>query len=241
VLPVHTTLVLLPGLDGSRFLFAPLCSALGPQVQTVVIEYPPHGPNSYDDLLPLVRQRLPQEPFVMMASSFSGPLALRLAAERPTGLRGVILCTSFATSPHPWFRWLRFAVRPMLARLYPAASRIQAKLLGYATPTFHAVVHPAARFSTPAALAQRVRAALTANALSALAACPVPILCLAATQDIVVPARAVRVIQAAVPSAQVERIHGPHIVLALDPGTIARHVVAFLTRVSEEPQDGDSA
>jgi hypothetical protein len=39
------------------------------------------------------------EPFVLLAESFSTPVAIRVAAENPTNLKGLILCAGFATSP----------------------------------------------------------------------------------------------------------------------------------------------
>src|SRR5689334_12411833 len=96
------TLVLLPGMDGSDRLFGPLQATTPPGVETVAVGYPPGARNGYDDLLPLVRAQLPTErPFFLLGWSFSGPLALLAAAERPPYLRGVILAASFVRTPVP--------------------------------------------------------------------------------------------------------------------------------------------
>jgi hypothetical protein len=42
-----TTLVLLPGLDGTEIFFGPLLSQLPSWIDPVVITYPPTGPNMY--------------------------------------------------------------------------------------------------------------------------------------------------------------------------------------------------
>ena len=45
--------------------------------------------------------------FVVLGESFSGPIAIRIAARAPPGLVGVILCGTFAKNPYPWLRWAR--------------------------------------------------------------------------------------------------------------------------------------
>jgi pimeloyl-ACP methyl ester carboxylesterase len=46
----------------------------------------------YDELLPLVLEHLPTDrPFVVLGESFSGPLAIRIAAVRPPCLRALVL------------------------------------------------------------------------------------------------------------------------------------------------------
>lgn len=43
-------LVLLPGMDGTGQLFSPLVSALGPDVETIIVRYPCDIPLSYEEL-----------------------------------------------------------------------------------------------------------------------------------------------------------------------------------------------
>jgi hypothetical protein len=47
-------LVLLPGLDGTEIFFGLLLSQRPSWIDSVVITYPPSGPNAYDDLVPIV-------------------------------------------------------------------------------------------------------------------------------------------------------------------------------------------
>ena len=113
-------LILLPGLDGTGELFAPLVAHLGADIETRVVAYPPDGSQRYTDLLEYVRASLPvDEPFVLLGWSFSGPLALMIAAEHPENFRGVILCASFQSNPRPLARWLMPVTQPWLFRLFP--------------------------------------------------------------------------------------------------------------------------
>lgn len=68
-------LVLLPGLNGSSALFAPLLAELG-DIECQAIELPEHGPQDYDALAQKMAQRLGNAPFVLLGESFSGPLLI---------------------------------------------------------------------------------------------------------------------------------------------------------------------
>src|SRR5882724_3945896 len=86
------TLVLLPGLDGTGKLFADFIKVLGSRVSTMVVAYPSDHPLGYDELEELVRSALPQNrSFVVLGESFSGPIAIRIAAHWLTNFRGLIL------------------------------------------------------------------------------------------------------------------------------------------------------
>lgn len=95
-------LILLPGLDGTGELFEPLVRILPAEVQPVIVSYPLDRELGYADLLPIVKAALPRgEDFFLAAESFSGPLAVEIAAEALPRLKGVVLCASFVKSPYP--------------------------------------------------------------------------------------------------------------------------------------------
>jgi pimeloyl-[acyl-carrier protein] methyl ester esterase len=226
------TLVLLPGMDGSGKLFGPLRVAAPTDIETVVVDYPPGPNNGYDDLLPAVRARLPTDrPFYLLGWSFSGPLALLAAAERPRGLRGVILAASFVKTPVPYLpRWARRLATPVLFRLYPAASRAKALLGGYGTPEVLRSLAEAHALAGPATLASRARAALSIDASDALAACPVPVLYLRARNDGVIPASRADEIARLLPSLEIADIDGPHLALVTNPAGAWAALVSFMDR-----------
>src|ERR1700726_4993690 len=101
-------LVLLPGLDGTGKLFSELVKYLGSSVDSLIVGYPKDQPMGYDELEALVWAALPRnQSFVLLGESFSGPIAIRIAARSPAGLVAVILCGTFAKNPFPWLRWAR--------------------------------------------------------------------------------------------------------------------------------------
>src|ERR1700719_4469607 len=95
-------LVLLPGLDGTGKLFTEFLKAIQNRVDTLVVAYPNDTPMNYDELETLVRAALPADrPFILLGESFSGPLAIRIAARQPAWLAGLILCGPFCSNPYP--------------------------------------------------------------------------------------------------------------------------------------------
>ena len=229
---VTRTLVLLPGMDGGDKLFGPLSAAAPAGVDTIAVGYPPGPRNDYDDLLPLVRARLPTDrPFFLLGWSFSGPLALLAAATRPAGLRGVILAASFVKTPVRYLPgWARRLATPALFRFYPAASRAKALLGGYGTREVRRLLAEAHALAGVEAIACRARATLSIDASDALAACPVPVLYLRARKDGVIRGSHADEIRRLLPSAEIAEIDGPHLALVTNPAAAWDALTRFMDR-----------
>jgi pimeloyl-[acyl-carrier protein] methyl ester esterase len=85
------TLLLLPGMDGTGGLFSDFIAALPHDLQTILLRYPTDHFLSYSELQNLVREKSPNSPFVLLAESFSTPLAIQLcrrAGDNPKGGQG---------------------------------------------------------------------------------------------------------------------------------------------------------
>src|SRR5690349_13526840 len=96
------TLVLMPGLHGTGELFGGLRAAIGEGWRVRVLAYPTDRVCSFADLMELIERELAgEEEVVLIAESFSGPLALRYANLYPGQVRGVVLCVSFVLPPVP--------------------------------------------------------------------------------------------------------------------------------------------
>ncbi|HBP02831.1 MAG TPA: alpha/beta hydrolase, partial [Stenotrophomonas sp.] len=98
--PQHV--LMLPGLDGSGRLSTPFLPALQAHgLTTQAITLPAQGGQDHAKLAQRLRSQLPGHPFILLAESFSGPLAVELATRHPTGLRGLVLAATFARRPVP--------------------------------------------------------------------------------------------------------------------------------------------
>lgn len=112
------TLVLLPGMDGTGELFAPFIAALGGEFDVRVVRYPGDHRGGYEELEAIARSAIPEDrPYVLLAESFSGPIAISIAASGPKQLRGLVLCCTFARNPRPALASLKalLGVTPMKA------------------------------------------------------------------------------------------------------------------------------
>src|SRR6185436_10388992 len=184
-----TALVLLPGMDGTGDLFEPFLKVLPPTLRPVVVRYPANRWLDDDDLLAQVRSALPvDEPFILLGESFSGPVALSLAAEQPHGLCGVVLAASFARYPNRAMALFTPMAGRMPLRLLPKPV-VGAPLLGrFATAPLQEALHRAVSRVTPTVMAHRFRQVLSFDATGVVARIGVPILCLRASHDRVVAA-----------------------------------------------------
>jgi pimeloyl-ACP methyl ester carboxylesterase len=138
-------LLLLPGMDGTGRLFEPLLPFLPPSLVAAVVAYPPDKPYDFAELLPYVAAAIPDgQEYLILGESFSGPLALLLAARQSPGLRGVILCASFTRCPLLSFaQWFRGLIRPWWFRAIPKWL-IRSALLGrFSTPRLARLVENA--------------------------------------------------------------------------------------------------
>ncbi|WP_162938095.1 alpha/beta fold hydrolase [Kiloniella sp. EL199] len=93
-------IVLLPGLDGTGNLFAPFLEQLNiDDVQ--VISLPDTGSQDYETLTSYVERLLPNKPFVLVAESFSGPIAALLSLREMENLKGIVFVATFLSNPNP--------------------------------------------------------------------------------------------------------------------------------------------
>jgi pimeloyl-ACP methyl ester carboxylesterase len=93
-------IVLLPGMDGTGELLRPLAKRLSAHRPVHLIDYPVDRFLNYDQLVLYVKARLPDDRFVILGESFSGPVAIEIAATESKAA-GLILAASFARHPLP--------------------------------------------------------------------------------------------------------------------------------------------
>ena len=229
-------LVLLPGLDGTGILFEPLLRALPQALTPVVQSYPGDVPLSYEELLPVAQSALPiAEPFILLGESFSGPLALRIAATNPAGLKGVILCASFVRNPVRFFPQLcRPLIQPIIFSSWPPWFRLRALFVGYSSHAMFELVERAHKIVTAEVMAARAREIIAVNAEEALAACRVPILYVAGGWDRLVPEHNRRRIKQIKPSVKVVVLPSLHMVLQNIPEAAAEVIAHCAARVGAE-------
>ena len=223
-----TTLVLLPGMDGTGTLFKPLIDTLGGRFRLVTVSYPADMPHGYAELEALAGATLPAEgPLILLGESFSGPIAIALAAARPSQIRGLILSCTFARNPRPLFSAFKWLVNFLPAR--PPMAIAGHFLFGrFATPELRGLLRQALEPVQPAVLRARLRAVPSIDATAALTRLRVPVLCLRASADRLVPASAALEIARLCPQARILTLPGPHCLLQAAPREAAHAIAEFI-------------
>ena len=223
-------LVLLPGLNGSSNLFAPLLDALR-DVDCQPLALPDQGPQDYASLTDRLLAELGHAPFVLLGESFSGPLAFRLALRKPEGLRAVIFAATFLTRPSPFLALLRHM--PMPPALVTHAPILRALCLG--RDVEDAVlrrVQEEIRGLDQALV--RARLGSLAGLRAAQGRLAVPALQLWPQQDRLVAARAAGSLAAHCDDLRQVRLDGPHFILQARPHACAQAIRTFLADMAKQ-------
>jgi pimeloyl-ACP methyl ester carboxylesterase len=225
-------LVLLPGLDGTGKLFAEFVRVMSPLAECLIITYPKDQPLGYVELEALVVAALPKDrPYVLLGESFSGPLAIRIAAAAPTGLSGLILCVTFARNPYPFLGWARPLAAYLPLKGLPRWLRAPLMWGSFSASRAPSQLERAMSGVSAPVIRHRIAALLAVDETANLGKIRVPILVLRALRDRVISNRATRVILESSPAAGLVVVDGPHLLLQTRAAECATAVVGFLRTV----------
>jgi pimeloyl-ACP methyl ester carboxylesterase len=208
---IHTA-VLLPGLDGTGDLFGPFVRAAPEGIDTIVVDYPIHEA-SIELLERRAREKLVNG-CIVIAESFSGPIAVRVAVD--PRVQALVLCNSFIRSPiSPLLRY--FPIAPLLAIPLPKFV-LRSFLLGQqASPALLEATTRAIRRVPANTVAQRIRQVLQTNEHSTVQSLSKPILYLRGLADNLVSENSWKILQQLRPDARIVRLNGPHMLLQTSP------------------------
>lgn len=218
--------VLLPGLDGTGDLFAPLIATAPSHLRPVVVSLP--HLSAYEDLLDAIRPQLPATGrFAIAGESFSGPLAVAVAREQPARVAGVILCNSFVSPPLP--RALRFLPWSLLFSLPLPSWVIRRFFIGdRASPDLLSAIRAAIAKTPPRLLAARMRAVFSLPEPGTLPPIVPPVLFLSGADDVLVRMNP-RAVERVATRLVHKSIDGPHLLLQAAPAEAWAAISAFLS------------
>ncbi len=218
-------------MNGTDHLWAPLLRELPAWIDPVPISYPTDQPLGYAALEAHVP--LPSGPFALLGESFSGPLAVRIAARRPPSLRALILVGTFLTNP--WSavpRWLEPLVRPSLFKAQPREFLMRRAVIDPDTPDeVVRLLQAAVAAVKPAVWAARLKAIGTADARRDFGKVAVPVLYVRAKRDRLVGPRMLKEMRE-IRAVEAVAIDGPHQLLQTQPREASKAIADVLTRAA---------
>jgi pimeloyl-ACP methyl ester carboxylesterase len=186
---------------------------------------------SYTELLSEIRSTAPQsDPFVLLAESFSTPLAVRLAADPPANLKALIVCAGFVTSPLSK-RGGAFlsSVAAVMFRLRPPKWVIRTLLVGKDAPKeLVQSVRDIIRSVSPRVLSARLREVLNCDETARVPNIQCPILCIQADRDYLAGQSCFATFRQLNASVTFVRLNGPHFIVQRHPRAVAQEIETFL-------------
>ena len=210
-------LILLPGMDGTGLMFRPFTDVANNR-SIEVISYPDDKTQKYSNLKSYVRDRLPKdEDYIVIAESYSGPIAYELMKEDIQNLKAVIFIASFLENPRPLLlSILGLLPISIILRLPIPNFIIRRYLLGNgATDILIAEFRTALSNVSPAVLASRLKE------ISALKkpdkTVNYPCCYIRAEDDKLVPCKSMEVFRELIPNIHIQSVIGPHFLLQLNP------------------------
>jgi pimeloyl-ACP methyl ester carboxylesterase len=218
---VSCTLILLPGMDGTGELFAPLVRELGAYVPTRIVRYPDR-PMDYAAHEECARASLPtNRPFVVLGESFSGPVAVSIAASAPRGMLGYVLSASFVCAPRANLKRLRPFYKYLVPQRMPRGLAARLLMGRYATPELCTALASSLSMMSVESMVARLQAIADCDVRDAARRVRMPGLYLRASEDRVDDASASRIFMQHMTGARVVDLAGPHCLLQANPRAAA--------------------
>jgi sigma-B regulation protein RsbQ len=207
-------------MDGTGTLFNAFVGLLPAGIDAKIVPYPKDRHMSYAQLAELVGGVLPRDtPYVIIAESYSGPIASILAAHPVGNLQGVVFVSSFVSFPCGRIGpWLAKMVPTILFRGRAPAWILRWLVMDSATPReMISAVQDAVAGVRPEVLTRRLRDALNADFAVTLKHCSVRIVYLLSGSDRLLGTRGLRRLLAARSDIETVKIDGPHFLLQCAP------------------------
>lgn len=231
-------LIFLPGLDGTGISFEPVEALLPPDVQVEIVRYPTDRCLNFDQTIQWACHQIRQDPeSVVVAESFSGPVAVALVGKGLIKPKCMVLCATFAKPPRPLLLKLaKFLPLSHLLRLpFPTfllkhildGRETSARLLRTLWKKIKVTV-------PPHILQDRLRLLEHIDVRQWLSSIAIPCLYIQATGDRTIPANCVSDFRKGLSDVSIQQIKGPHFVLQAKPAECLDKIGAFVEKINKK-------
>ncbi len=230
------TIVFLPGMDGTGISFEPLRQVLPQDVIVKVIRYPTDKLLTFEETVQCANDQIQsdQQDVIVLAESFSGPVAIRLVGSGQLKAKCLILCSTFARSPRPvLFKIISYLPLEILIRLPFPRFLLKHIVEGGEEPTdlFLAMWQTVKALVPAKVLVHRLKVISQVDVREWLSKLTIPCCYIQATSDKSVPASSLFDFTEAIPDLRVKRIRGPHFILQAQPQASLTAIQNFLALI----------
>lgn len=225
-------LVFMPGLDGTGLSFEPILPLIPVQAKVTIVRYPTDKLLSFEETVECAAQQIPAgDPSIIIAESFSGPIAIEMIGSGRIQAKALILCVTFAKSPRPFlWRFMRFLRLPMLIRPDMPKRFFKIvigddKLIADLLPLWKKV-----HANVPArVMDHRLKMINQVDVTKWLKKLPVPCCYLQAINDRVIPSSCLADFENCIPNLVIKRIKAPHFILQAQPQACLDAIEEFIS------------
>ncbi|HPD57952.1 MAG TPA: alpha/beta hydrolase [Smithellaceae bacterium] len=226
-------LVFMPGMDGTGLSFEPVLPHLPESATITIVRYPADKLLSFDETVECAAEQiLAGDPPIVIAESFSGPVAIKMIGSGRVKAKALILCATFAKSPRPivW-RFMRFLRLPMLIKPEMPKRFFKVvigndKLIDELKPLWKKV-----HARVPARVMQhRLKIINEIDVTAWLSKIKIPCCYLQATNDRLVPASCAEKIKKIALFVEIKKISAPHFILQAEPQACLNAIEDFCSK-----------
>ena len=216
------TIVFLPGIDGTGISFEPLGEVLPQDINVKVIRYPADKLLNFEETVQCAKDQIQsdQKDVIVIAESFSGPVAIALVGSGQLKAKCLILCSTFAKSPRPvLLKILSYLPLELLIRLPFPKFLLKHVVEGgkEATDLFLAMWQRVKDLVPAKTLVHRLKVISQVDVRGWLPKLTIPCCYIQATSDRAVPASSLFDFTETISDLRVKRIKGPHFILQAQP------------------------
>jgi len=209
-------------MDGTGKLFEPFRSLL--PASTVAVSLPQSGSQTYACLATHIAEQLPNEEFIIVAESFSGPIAALLTEKSLENLKGIVFVATFLSCPMP--------VLVSLAKRFPLKSLFsipfaKAFISRYLLAGFNYSIFSAAIKEVPNSILKERLSSIRSLNMGKIHS-NLPSIYIRAKSDCLVSSSQIGLFQQSFPNLQVEYVQGTHFLLQSNPKACSEIIRKFV-------------
>ncbi len=215
-------IILLPGLNGTKGLFEPLIRVNPSNIDVDAISLPNNKSLSYNELTDHIMKELEkiQSDYIIIGESFSGPLALLIAANNVEQLKGIILVASFIQTPKTTIKYIPWNAVFKLAKPF------------FQLSSGFSIISKELKNVSSTVLANRMYSICNVNVEKELKKCQVPLAYFIGKYDLLVAKRNVNTIRSIRPDMEIIEFSTQHFLLQAAPKQAWNSILEFVDEVS---------